>query len=62
MFLEEEELECTHSCSCCSGCGEHSHEEEVDLPEGFEPIITLTDDEGNEIPKVKNLSNFTTIA
>ena len=45
MFFEEEE--CTHSCDCCSGCG-HTHEE-MELPEDFEPIITLTDEDGKEV-------------
>ncbi len=47
MFFDDEE-ECTHSCDCCSGCG-HSHEEDVNLPDDFEPIITLTDEDGKEI-------------
>ncbi len=47
MFFDEEEVECTHSCDCCSGCG-HTHED-MELPEDFEPIITLTDEEGRDV-------------
>lgn len=45
MFLDEEEFEgCTHSCDCCAGCG---HDEEG--MEDFSPIITLNDENGNEV-------------
>lgn len=46
MFIEEE-VECTHSCDCCSGCG-HTHDE-MELLEDFDPIITLTDEEGRDV-------------
>lgn len=37
---------CASGCAGCSGCG-HDHAENF-LPEGMSPIITLTDDEGND--------------
>ena len=46
MFIEEnEELGCTHSCSGCHGCDAG----DMELPDDFEPIITLTDEEGNDV-------------
>lgn len=46
MFIEEdEELGCTHSCCDCHGCDAG----EMEFPEDFEPIITLTDEEGNDV-------------
>ena len=44
---KEENFECAGSCSACHGC---SHEaEDFELPEDFEPVITLTDDKGNDV-------------
>ena len=46
MFLEnEEELGCVHSCAGCHGCDT----EDIELPDDFEPIITLTDEDGNDV-------------
>lgn len=42
---EREELECTHSCATCGGCG-HEHEEMDEMETG---IITFVDDEGNDV-------------
>lgn len=33
-------------CASCHGCG---HDMSMELPEDFEPVITLTDDEGNDV-------------
>mgnify|MGYP004574670085 FL=1 len=43
---QEEILGCGGSCSACAGCG---HDHEMELPEDFEPVITLTDDKGNDV-------------
>lgn len=43
--MDKEELGCSGSCHSCSGCG-HDHEDT--LPEDFSPIITLTDDNGED--------------
>ena len=42
---EREELECTHSCATCGGCG-HDHNEMDEMETG---IITFVDDEGNDV-------------
>lgn len=42
---EREELECTHSCATCGGCG-HDHDEIDEMETG---IITFVDDEGNDV-------------
>ena len=42
---EREELECTHSCATCGGCG-HDHDEMDEMETG---IITFVDDEGNDV-------------
>lgn len=43
----EEKFECAGSCSGCAGC---SHDmEDMELPEDFEPVVTLTDDKGNDV-------------
>ena len=39
---ENEELNCTHSCATCGGCG-HDHDE---METG---ILTFVDDEGNDV-------------
>lgn len=50
MNYNEEEIDgCGTDCSSCAGCGSdhnHSHEE---IGEGMSPVITLTDEEGNDI-------------
>lgn len=46
FFEDEEEVNCTHSCHSCAGCG---HDHDVDIPEDFEPVITLTAEDGKEI-------------
>lgn len=45
--MDKEELSgCTSNCGTCGGCGhDHSHED----VEGFSPIITLTDENGNDV-------------
>ena len=44
---EEENLDaCTGSCHSCAGCG-HDHDEYES--NGMSPIITLTDDDGNDV-------------
>ena len=40
---EKEELNCTHSCATCGGCG-HDHDEMDEMETG---ILTFVDDEGN---------------
>ena len=42
---EREELECTHSCATCGGCG-HDHDEMDEMETG---ILTFVDDEGNDV-------------
>ena len=42
---ENEEVECTHSCATCAGCG-HDHEEFDEMETG---ILTFVDDEGNDV-------------
>lgn len=45
---ENEEINgCAGSCHSCSGCG-HDHSEEYES-NGMSPIITLTDDDGNDV-------------
>lgn len=45
--MDKEELNgCTSNCGTCSGCG-HDHSSE-DM-EGFSPIITLIDENGNNV-------------
>ena len=43
---EKEELNCTHSCATCGGCGhDHDHmEEEIETG-----ILTFVDDDGNDV-------------
>lgn len=44
----KEELEgCAGGCASCAGCG-HDHEGAA-MPDGFDPIVTLTDDKGNDV-------------
>ncbi len=43
---EEEVKGCSAGCAGCSGCHDH---EDMELPEGMSPIITLTDEEGKDI-------------
>lgn len=45
---DKEKIEgCAAGCAGCTGCG-HDHAESF-LPEGMSPIITLTDDDGNDV-------------
>lgn len=46
FFEDDEEVNCTHSCHSCAGCG---HDHDVEIPEDFEPVITLTAEDGKEI-------------
>lgn len=48
--MDKEELGgCASGCGSCSGCGhDHAHED-MELPEGMSPVITLTDEEGNDV-------------
>lgn len=44
----DEELEgCGSGCSGCSGCG-HDHEN-MEMPDDVSPVITLTDEKGNDV-------------
>ncbi|MEG2348478.1 MAG: DUF1292 domain-containing protein [Clostridia bacterium] len=46
--MKEEEIEgCTGGCTSCAGCG-HDHEEAY-VPDELDPIVTLTDEDGNEV-------------
>ncbi len=47
MEENEEINSCAGSCHSCSGCG-HDHPEDYES-NGMSPIITLTDDEGNDV-------------
>lgn len=40
----EENLGCAGSCSACAGCGH-----DMELPDDFATVITLTDDKGNDV-------------
>ena len=45
--MDKEELNgCADGCASCAGCGSHDHGE---MPEGFDSVITLTDEEGNDV-------------
>lgn len=46
MSQEEKDLGCAAGCSSCAGCG---HDHEHAMPMGFNPIITLTDEEGKDV-------------
>ena len=44
--MDKEEMNsCASGCAGCSGCG-HDHGE---LPDDISPIVTLTDEEGNDV-------------
>ena len=44
--MNKEEMNgCASGCGSCSGCG-HDHGE---LPDDISPIVTLTDEEGNDV-------------
>lgn len=44
--MDKEEINgCASGCAGCSGCG-HDHGE---LPDDISPIVTLTDEEGNDV-------------
>lgn len=46
--MDKEELNgCAGGCASCAGCG-HDHSD-MELPENFSPVITLTDEEGQDI-------------
>lgn len=47
MDKEEKIDGCASGCSSCAGCG-HTHEEAA-MPEGMSPIVTLTDENGEDI-------------
>ena len=47
MDNKEELNACAGSCAGCSGCG-HDHEN-IEIPEDFSPIITLTDENGEDV-------------
>ncbi len=46
MYSEEEINGCESGCAGCSGCG---HDHEAFLDDDLDPIITLTDDNGNDV-------------
>ena len=47
--MDKEELTgCAAGCDSCAGCG-HDHFGD-ELPDDMSPIVTLTDEEGNDIP------------
>lgn len=46
--MDKEELEgCAGGCASCAGCG-HDHLGS-ELPDDISPIVTLTDEEGNDV-------------
>ncbi len=46
--MKDEEVKgCASGCEGCSGCG-HDHFD-MELPDDMSPIVTLTDDEGNDV-------------
>lgn len=47
MSKEHENNGCASSCASCAGCG-HDHAD-FELPADFSPVITLTDEEGNDV-------------
>lgn len=47
MSKEELENGCAGSCGSCGGCG-HDHGDDM-LKEGISPIITLTDEAGEDV-------------
>lgn len=46
--MDKEEInECTGGCATCGGCGyDHEHD---DFMGDIDPVITLTDEEGNDV-------------
>ena len=47
MSKEHENNGCASGCASCAGCG-HDHAD-FELPADFSPVITLTDEEGNDV-------------
>lgn len=47
MDKELENNGCASGCASCAGCG-HDHGD-FELPEDFSPVITLTDEDGNDV-------------
>ncbi|MEG2310985.1 MAG: DUF1292 domain-containing protein [Clostridia bacterium] len=48
MDKDEELKGCTAGCASCSGCGHDNHAGD-ELPDDVSPVITLTDEEGNDV-------------
>lgn len=48
MYEENEMNSCGTGCDSCAGCGGHDHEHEHEELD-FDPIITLTDENGKDI-------------
>ncbi len=48
MDKEQEINGCASSCASCAGCG-HDHLHDIELPEDFSPVITLTDEDGKDV-------------
>ncbi len=45
--MNKENDSCISGCAGCSGCG-HEHDE-LEMLENISPVITLTDDDGNDV-------------
>lgn len=45
--MKEEFEGCAGGCASCAGCG-HDHEDAF-VPDGMDPIVTLTDENGNDV-------------
>ncbi len=47
--MDKEELNgCAAGCASCAGCG-HDHGHDMELPDDFSPVITLTDEDGQDV-------------
>ncbi len=47
MDNKHEINDCASNCASCAGCG-HDHGD-FELPDDFSPVITLTDEDGNDV-------------
>lgn len=48
MDKEQEVNGCAGGCGSCGGCG-HDHSHDMQMPEDFSPVITLTDEDGKDV-------------
>ena len=47
--MDKKELNgCAAGCASCAGCG-HDHGHDMELPDDFSPVITLTDEDGQDV-------------